>query len=39
MQNKNKKWREREKVTESLGALFLPHFGRAFPFNKPLIRQ
>ena len=31
--------REREKVTESLGALFLPHFGRTFPFSKPLIRR
>ena len=30
---------EREKVTESLGALFLPHFGRTFPFSKPLIRR
>ena len=29
---------EREKVTKSLGAFFLPHFGRTFPFSKPLIR-
>jgi len=28
---------EREKVTESLGTLFLPHLGRTSPFNKPLI--
>ena len=28
---------EREKVTESLGAFFLPHLGRFFPFYKPLI--
>ena len=30
---------EREKVTKSLGAFFLPHLGRIFPFSKPLIRQ
>ena len=30
---------EREKVTKSLGAFFLPHLRRTFPFNKPLIRQ
>ena len=30
---------EREKVTESLGALFLPHLGRTFLFSKPLIQQ
>ena len=29
--------REREKVTESLEAFFLPHLGRTFPFSKPLI--
>ena len=29
---------EREKVTKSLGAFFLPHLGRTFPFRKPLIR-
>ena len=28
---------EREKVTELLGTLFLPHLGRTFPFSKPLI--
>ena len=28
---------EREKVTKLLGALFLPHLGRTFPFSKPLI--
>ena len=30
---------EREKLTESLGAFFLPHLGRAFLFCKPLIRR
>ena len=29
----------REKVTKSLGAFFLPHLGRTFPFCKPLIRR
>ena len=29
--------REREKVTESPGAFFLPHLGRAFLFRKLLI--
>ena len=29
---------EREKVTKSLGAFFLPHLGRTFPLSKPLIR-
>ena len=29
---------EREKVTKSLGAFFLPHLGRTFPFSKPLIQ-
>ena len=28
---------ERENMTESLGALFLPHLGRTFSFSKPLI--
>ena len=28
--------REREKVIESLGALFLPHLGRTFPLSEPL---
>ena len=28
---------EREKVTKSLRAFFLPHLGRTFPFSKPLI--
>ena len=38
MQNKKqKKEGEREKVTESLAALFLPHLGRTFPFGEPLI--
>ena len=32
---KSKKRREREKkVTKSLGAFFLPHLGRTFPFSK-----
>ena len=37
--NANTKTRseEREKVTKSLGALFLPHLGITFLFNKPLI--
>ena len=34
---KKKNEREREKAMESLGALSLPHLGRTFPFNKPLI--
>ena len=33
-----KKQEEREEVIESLGALFLPHLGRAFPLSKPLNR-
>ena len=28
---------EKEKVTESLRALFLPHLGRTFSVSKPLI--
>ena len=28
---------EREKVTKSLEAFFLPNLGRTFPFSKPLI--
>ena len=32
--------RERErKVTDSVGALFLPHLGRTFPSSKPLNRR
>ena len=34
---KQKQEGERDKVTESLGAIFLPHLGRTFLFNKPLI--
>ena len=34
---KKKKKGEKEIVTESLGAFFLPHIGRIFPFSKPLI--
>ena len=30
---------EREKVTKSLGAFFLPHLGRTFPSCKPMIRR
>ena len=38
--NKNKKReREREIVIESLGTLFLSHFGRTFLSSKPLIWQ
>ena len=33
------KEREREKVTESLWAFFLPHLGRTFLFGKPLIHR
>ena len=36
----SKTWKEeREKVTKSLRAFFLPHLGRTFLFDKPLIRQ
>ena len=30
---------EREKVTKSLGAFFLPYLGRTFPSCKPLIQR
>ena len=30
---------ERETMTESFGALFLPHLRRTFPSSKPLIRR
>ena len=30
---------KREKVIESLGALFLPHLGRTFSLIKPLNRR
>ena len=30
---------EREKVTKSLGAFFLPNLGRIFSFSKSLIRR
>ena len=39
MKAKQKQEGEREKVTESLGAIFLPHLGRTFPFSKPLIQR
>ena len=37
--NKNKKGREREEVTDSLGALFLSYLGRTFPSSEPLNRR
>ena len=36
---KQKQGGERDKVTKSLRALFLPHLGRTFPFSKPLIQR
>ena len=30
---------EKEKVTKSLWAFFLPHFGRTFPLSEPLIQR
>ena len=33
---KQKYEEEREEVTKSLGALFLPHLGRAFPLSESL---
>ena len=38
MQTQKQERGEREKVTKSLGAFFLPHLERTFPFSKPLIR-
>ena len=35
---KQRQEEEREKVIESLGAIFLPHLGRTFLFREPLIR-
>ena len=35
---KQKQEGEREKVTKSLGDLFLPHLGRTFSFTKSLIQ-
>ena len=35
---KQKQGGEREKVTKSLRALFLPHLRRTFLFSKPLIQ-
>ena len=32
-QEKGEREREREKVTKSLRAFFLPHFGRTLPFK------
>ena len=37
MQNQQQEG-ERKKVTKSLEAFFLPHFGRTFPSCKPLIQ-
>ena len=37
MQRQKQEGGERERVTKSLGAFFLPHLGRTFPFSKPLI--
>ena len=36
---KQRQEEEREKVIESLGAIFLPQLGRTFPLNEPLNRQ
>ena len=38
MQRQKQEGGERERVTKSLGAFFLPHLGRTFSFGKPLIR-
>ena len=35
-QQQKKNHEERKEVIESLGALFLPHLGRAFPLSKIL---
>ena len=37
MQKQKQEGGEREKMTKSLGAFFLPHLGRTFLFCKPLI--
>ena len=37
MHNQKQEGGEREKVTKSLGAIFLPHLGRTFSFREPLI--
>ena len=38
--NVNQKYKEdREEVTESLGTIFLPHVGRAFPLSESLNRR
>ena len=37
--NAQTKTKRERKVTESLGALFLPHLGRTFPLIKPLNRR
>ena len=38
-QQQKKNHEERKEVIESLGALFLPHLGRAFPLSKILNQQ
>ena len=38
IRNANKNKKIERKVIESLGALFLSHLGRTFPFIKPLNR-
>ena len=37
MQKQKQEGDREKKVTESLGAFFLPHLERTFPFSKPLI--
>ena len=39
MQKQKQEGGEREKMTKSLGAFFVPHLGRTFLFCKPLIRR
>ena len=39
MQKQKQEGGEREKVTKSLGAFFLPHPGGTFPLSKPLNQQ
>ena len=38
MQKQKEEGGEREKVIESLEALFFPYLGRTLPFSEPLIR-
>ena len=39
LMQKQKQEEEREKVTKSLEAFFLPYLGTTFLFSKPLIRR